>query len=188
MPGFAIFAGDGPSNTPEVHRNHRWSIVVDFPIGSGGSPAAERLGTLYAQNVMIPELSFEEEKILGGSIEYKIAKKASWGDVTVKFYDVYGLYQSYREWQQLIWTPETGIGKASDYKGRVHINMLDGSGTVKQQYTLRGAYPKRISHGELSYTNSDLKILTIVFSYDFADIELSDSGRITDFTTRVRTS
>lgn len=165
MPGFQIgdFPASGVKHNVEFHRQHRWR--VDNP---GLISQLEPKLHLYAKEVTLPQLSFEEEKILGGSLYYKVARKAIWSDVTVTYYDVFGLYKEYEKWQRLIWDPSAGIKPAVEYKGPVVLSLTNGSGDAIQTFALTGAFPKDISHSNLSYTSSDIKLLKVTFSYDFA--------------------
>jgi hypothetical protein len=175
MPGFNIQGsgtGSNPNHKVEFHRVHRW-IIEDLGTASGGDPLR-----LYAQSVQLPSLTFDEEKIKSGaSITYKIAKKANWQDFTIKFYDVYGLYKLFDTWQKRIWNQDTGIGRADQYKRSVILLLTDGEGNEKQKYTAFGAYPKSITHGDLSYASSEVKLLTVTYSYDFATVEFKDVGK-----------
>lgn len=176
MPGFNIGTGNPtyPNPNAEFHRSHRW-IIEEL-----GVPGMQPVERLYAKSMQLPSLTFDEEKIKSGaSVVYKIAKKANWQPFTIKFYDTFGMYKGFKKWQDKIWTPEQGIGLACDYKSRVVLTLTDGLGVVKQRYTAIGAYPKSITHGELSYENSDVKLLTVAYSYDYATIELMDSGGTT---------
>ena len=182
MPGFNIQTHTPTGINPalEYHRSHRW--VIDNLGMPSGMPTIHRL---HAQSVQLPSLVLDEEKIKSGAtLEYKIAKKANWQDITVKFYDVHGLYKLYQEWQDLIWNQEDGIGRADKYKGNVIIALTDGQGKKVQCYTAYGAYPKSITHGELSYTNSEVKLLTVTYSYDYAKVEFKAGA---DDTNRTRT-
>jgi hypothetical protein len=131
--------------------------------------------TLFAQSIQLPSLAFEEEKVAGGASNYyKIAKRATWENVTVKFYDVYGLYRIYKDWQDKIWTPQHGILPASEYKGTAEFALTDAEGEDIQNYRLINAYPVNVSHGDLSYTSADIKLLTVTYSFDYAEIKLED--------------
>jgi hypothetical protein len=172
VPGFSIQGGAAftPNSKAEFHRQHRW--IIDN-LGDPGMP----IERLYAQSVQLPSLTFDEEQIKTGStITYKIAKKANWQDFTIKFYDVYGLHKLFENWQRKIWNQTGGIGKASDYKSQVIIKLTDGDGATKQTYTAHGAYPKSITHGDLSYTSNEIKLLTVTYSYDYAVMKFEDGG------------
>ena len=180
MPGFT---GNGPSPKAEFHRQHRW-IIEELGIpSSSGRPGQALRGeakkrsqlALYARDLQLPVLEFDIESIKSPSLEYKIAKHAKWRNCTVSFYDVYGLYKEFYKWQQEIWTPQTGLKAANAYKGQPVFALRDGKGKVRQRFTLKGAFPQSIDHGELSYTNSEIKVLTVTYAYDWAEIEVLDS-------------
>lgn len=175
MPGFKIGGnGDGISNFAEFHRQHRWKIEsLGLPSGTG-TPAQNKLA-LFAQTLQLPSIDFEEEKIkTGTSIVYSVVKKAKWKPVTVKFYDTYGLFKVFDEWREKMWTEKEGIKAPSVYKGNPKFVLTDGKGVVKQSYELIGAYPKHVNHGDLSYASSEVKLLVVTFSYDYAKIKLED--------------
>jgi len=192
MPGFNIGGnGSGPSNLIRLHREHRWEIMdLGIPAGvSGVAQPGGRSGTIarspsqhtrnatkfYAKTLQLPSLSFENEEVKGAGHKYKFAREADWDDVTVTFYDTFGLYQQFKTWQDLIWTPENGIGLADIYKGHPSFALIDEQGKRIQRYNLKGAYPRKISHGDLSYTSSEVKLLSVTFSYDWAEIVLEDN-------------
>jgi hypothetical protein len=175
MPGFGI-TGDGPSHTIETHRTHRWR-VVQFGYENVVGGATRNKGQsplLYAKSLSLPTITFEEEKVNSSNLVYKVAKRANWQNVTLRMYDVYRHYQKIEAWRKKIWTPEQGIGLACDYKGQAIFIQYDGMGRTKRTYKLHGAYPSSINHGELSYTDSDIKIIEITYSYDFAEITINE--------------
>jgi hypothetical protein len=181
MPGFSINGGGSgisPDNKAEFNRNHRWRIEkFGLPDGAlAGNAGGARNLKLYAKSIQLPSLTFEEEKIKGANSYYKIAKRAEWQDVTVKFYDVYGLHKLFRAWQDEIWTEDDGIKGPSNYKGEPQFLLLGGTGSINQFFTLHGAYPKKVDHGDLSYDNSDIKLITVTYSYDFATITAGPNG------------
>ena len=183
MPGFNIPSkagggGTGPSNKVEFHRQHRWMIEsLGIPGGGSGKGSGAQgvaAKALFAQSLQLPTLEFEQETIKAASLTYKVAKRAKWKNCIVKFYDVYGLHKKFEEWQKKIWSVDKGIQHAIDYKGEPIFVMVDGQGNPKQRYTLNGAYPLSIDHGELSYTSSEVKLLIVTYVYDFATIEFMD--------------
>lgn len=150
--------------------------------GGSGSAAPNGFGgptrkVLFAQSLQLPSLEFEEEVIKSPSVTYKVAKRAKWKNCVVKFYDVWGLFIEFDKWHQKIWTPDRGIQAAIDYKGEPKFVLTDGQGQVKQRYTLMGAYPLSIDHGELTYTSHEVKLLIVNYSYDYATVELFDQNQ-----------
>jgi len=185
MPGFDISGnGDSPSHKAEFHRAHRWSIVdIGAPperaVTSASSPTSSALNmvtkSFYAKSLQLPTITFEEVKVKAGSVTYKFPKRAEWENVTVEFYDVYGLHSLFNNWMSRIWTARSGIGLASDFMGSPIFELSDGMGERKQKFTLLNAYPLSVKHSELSYASSEIKLLSIVYSYSHAEIELFDA-------------
>lgn len=179
MPGFSIGGiGQGPSNKSEFHREHRWRVAtLGMPTVSEIEGLTDRLIS-HVKSIQLPSLSFEEEKVMGSSFYYKFAKAAIWEDVTVKFYDVFGQYENLRAWQRLIWEPLAGLRPANIYKGQPEFELIGSTGIVAQTFKLINAYPKKISHGELSMESSAVKILSVTFSFDWAEITIDDTAAL----------
>lgn len=176
MPGFNITGQEGPSNTMEVHRDHRWRVEnfgLPMELASEETIAWTRRLHLYAKSLDLPSVSFEEAEIEGASIKYKVATKATFEPVTLTMYDVIGMHKIFDNWQKLIWTPQAGIQPANKYVGEPRFSLLDGAGNVLRTYTLINAYPKSVTHSELSYQSSELKLLKIVYSYGWMELDLS---------------
>lgn len=175
MPGFNIGGGGDdfqePASTVEIHRAHRWRIEklgdVDF-----------RTVLVYAKSVTLPGFTVEEEIVSSAALKYKFAKMVNWEDVSVEFYDVFGVFDPLVEWQNEVFTPENGIGVANDYKKDCTFILTNGSGNDSDdngnslpKFTLHGAWPKQLTHSPLSYENSELKTVSLVLSYDYVTFD-----------------
>lgn len=171
MPGFAITEGQGgPSATKNIKRAHRW-VIEKF------GPTLERDDLLFAKSVQMPSIGFTESKVLGGSISYKFATQPEFGDVTVAFYDLYGLEPRVREWSSLVWSSDKGVGVADEYKDDVILYMTDNRGeAVDDAWDFVNAWPKVVNHGELLYDSSQFKLLTVVVTYDYIDFRPAGSA------------
>lgn len=163
MPGFFIVTGekDSQPNTIETLRQHRWRIAQ---LGMIKTPA-----DLYlAKELQLPNFSVNQDTVEGASLEYKYAKNISWEDVTISFYDTVGLLFLLKDWRDKVWTPEDGLKDAGSYKDECIFHMQDGLGTDLITVKLINAWPKKIAHGPLSYTSSEIKYLQITLAYDWA--------------------
>jgi hypothetical protein len=163
MPGFNIGGqGNGPSNVVEIHRQHRWAIQTFGDI----RPDNE---ILIAESLQLPNVNIEEQIIQGALLSYKFAKVVKWDDATVTFYDTRQLLSRLQEWRDEVYTVESGLGTHTTYKKDSSFFLLDGEDGPTVELTLKNSWPKIIAHGPLSYGSSDLKIVTVTLSYDYAE-------------------
>ena len=66
----------------------------------------------------------------------------------------------------------SGIGTHSPsggYKQESKFDLLDGSGATINSYTLKNSWPINISQGKLTYTDTEIKIVTVTLAYDWAE-------------------
>jgi len=177
MPGFRVnglngsFGGAekaggtaGPPATREYHYTYTWQVLElmgDY----------EYLTVTTIKDITLPTFTVNVENAQGASLDYKYAKSVTYEDVKVSFYDSVGLLNKIRQWRETVWTPQTGIKTANDYKKRSRINVFTPEwGADKQQnFILYGSWPSVIRHGELTYTNSDVKLVEVTITYDWAE-------------------
>lgn len=170
MPGFNIRGGgDGgePPNTEETNRAHRWMII------SLGENTVSNENTLFAKTLVLPGFTVEEEVITSAAIKYKFAKTVNWEDVSIAFYDTLNLFPQLIEWQNLVYTENAGIQPANSYKLRSIFSQTDNTGEPINQFTLHNSWPKSLTHSPLSYESSDIKLVDLVLSYDFATFSVT---------------
>ena len=165
MPGFTVNDGDGPSNTIETLRSHRWRVTNLGPVN--------RNDIVYAKEVAMPESKFDILEVLGTYLYYKYAKSLRWDDVVISFYDTRGLMQDLYNWKDLVADNVSGLkshAPSGGYKQSVTIELLSGSGAAIYEATLENAWPKSISHSKLTMTSSDIKQVNVTLAYDYANI------------------
>lgn len=197
MPGFMVradqgnFGGDGQDwagdSTAEFIYSYTWQIInlMDKNISAGGPESA----LIYAKDMILPTFTVGIEHQQGASLEYKFAKNVSWDDIKITFYDSKGMIDILRDWRKQIWTAQQGLLQADQYKKESLIDIVTPNwgrgvapagnvaaavaGTI---WRLFGSWPSVIRHGDLTYTNSDVKIVEITVTYDFA----SEIGNLAD--------
>ena len=178
MPGFII--GDTKSDqakrpigfnlntvTDEYYTNFFWDVsnIVGTFIKNQAGPSKSLLAL---KECKLPTFTVEEEKVLGSSVEYKFAKKVNWDDISVTWYDNFGLLNVMKTWMNSVFTLTRGIALASSYKKETKILVYTPSNSSRQTYTLNQSWPKSIKFGDLSYTSSDIKMVEATISYDYA--------------------
>lgn len=168
MPGFMI--GDGLINRDSMKQlpvspiyTYTWTFDR-FPLVST-SPTI-----IYAKEATLPDYQFETEEYESPSINYKYAKRITWNDVRMTYYDTVGFYKVLKKLRDKIWTTENGLAPASEYRGDSEIQVYQGDNmTSEVVWTLKNSWVKQVSWSNLTYTTSDVHSVTVTLSYDWAE-------------------
>ena len=185
MPGFVVQGVGGhsvgiaprvPANA-DYYYNYTWYIEALFseaPIGGLGN-AGKKDALLHVRDVSLPTFTANKDTIMGTALEYKFAKGVTFDDVKVTWYDTDGLINIIRRWRESVWTAERGIATPGEYKKDSYINQYilsehDEAGS-RIRHKLHGSWPSIIRHGDLTYTSSDIKIVEVTVTYDWATEE-----------------
>jgi len=181
MPGFAVqgFADpvggmtvpDSSKHVPsesEYYYIYMWEIFKIFE-DTLESPPGARSALIHLKDMTLPTFTVNQETVLGASLEYKWAKSVTWDDIKVTWYDTVGMLQYLKEWRETIWTSMKGLKVASEYKKQSHLETFLPTGKSVQGWLLNGSWPKVIRHGEMTYTNSDVKTVEVTVAYDWAE-------------------
>lgn len=177
MPGFRVGGlGGNMSNTKgivpaaaEYYYTYTWEIDNLFQERT----AETRNVLIHAKEMTLPAFTVNKEIVMGAGIEYKFAKNVTWEDVKITWYDTVGMIDVLRRWRKTIWDNQTGLGAAGSYKYRSVVaqylphRVFDDTNTV--QYQLFNSWPSTIRYGELTYTSSDVKVVDVTVTYDWAE-------------------
>lgn len=170
MPGFAVQgiggrAGSGVGGVPtqEFLYNYTWEIFQ--LLGNSNNLL------IYSKEMTLPTFSVGIENQQGASLEYKFAKSVSWDDIKITFYDSSGLIAILKEWRTSVWTVFQGLATADAYKKISSMGVYTPEWDIikGQLWNLTGSWPSTIRHGDLTYTSSDVKIVEVTITYDFAE-------------------
>ena len=174
MPGFAVrgidgnFGGQagsvpGASATGDYYYTYTWEIYQVF--GNYDNLLVN------AKDITTPTFSVGIETNQGASLEYKFAKNVSYDDVKVTFYDAVGMLKIFKEWRQTVWTSFDGLKTAEQYKKTSSLGIFppDWDQAKRQLWSLTGSWPSTIRHCELTYTSSDVKVVEVTITYDYAE-------------------
>jgi hypothetical protein len=153
----------GPSSFQEYLHNYTWEVFQLF----GDSQTL----LVNAKDITPPAFTVDIENQQGSALRYKFAKSVSYDDVKIVFYDVVGLIKIVKRWRETVWTPGTGLKLANDYKKESRINIYSPTWEPKDGYSwiLKGSWPSVIRHGDLTYTSSDVKVVEVTVTYDWAE-------------------
>lgn len=169
MPGFVVpGAGGGhraaQSSRRQYYYNYFWEIIKLFET-EGWDPESPLIGL---RECSLPTMTVNKETYNGASLEYKFAKNVTWEDIKATWYDSVGLLQVMKEWRSSVWTPECGLAPANDYKRESRMSYYLPTGLKTNVWILKNSWPSQIRHGDLTYTSSDVKIVEVTITYDWA--------------------
>ncbi len=168
MPGFTVqsLGGTRPAaqGRVQLYHTHSWEIEDLFEQNVGLVPAL-----IMARDMTLPTFTVDREVVSGASLKYKFAKDITWDDIRVVWYDSVGMARQLQTWRQRVWNSERGLGHASDYKRRSTLTYSLPDLQSKVSWQLFGSWPAVIKQGELTYTSSEVKIVEVTVSYDWAE-------------------
>lgn len=178
MPGFIIKSRNNEKHVDsrkEYFYSYTWDIQSLFGDTFGDTLANNNPVRIGLKECTLPTFTVNKETVEGAHIEYKFAKSVSWEDVSVTWYDVDGLYKSILSWRSSVWNADNiGLRQASEYKKTTTINSYVGSylgdpaSMPYQKYELANSWPSSIKYGDLTYTSSEVKFVSVTITYDWA--------------------
>lgn len=174
MPGFNVqpfgggYSSEGPSNTVEVRRKHRW-VFETLGRGTGVFSQSE---LLVLQSASRPSFKFEEPEMHHNQEVARFAGKQDWDPITLVWYDVEqspdisrGIYS----WIETVTNMQSmAVAHPRFYKRTASLLMLDGSGQKTEQWQMFGTWPVSSNWQELDYTSTDLMTIEATMRYDRA--------------------
>jgi T4-like virus tail tube protein gp19 len=174
MPGFNIaplgggYNGNGPSNTLETRRQHRW-VFETIGRGTGQFSQAE---LLVLQTAARPSFKFEEPEMHHNQEVARFAGKQDWEPITLTWYDVEqqpdvsrGIYA----WIETVVNMHSiKVTHPKFYKRTASLLMLDGAGGTSERWTMFGTWPASCNWQELNYTSTEIQTIEATMRYDRA--------------------
>lgn len=168
MPGFNVVNaggdGDGPSNTIEIRRKHRWLFETLGPI----APNA----LLILQSASRPSFKFEEPEMHHNQEVAYFAGKQSWDPITLVWYDseqqpdVSGAIYAWLG--SVVDLTAVNVATPAAYKGDAQLSVTDGTGAANEQWNMYGCWPSAVNFQELDYSSTDLLTCEATLRYDRA--------------------
>ena len=124
----------------------------------------------------LPNSTTEANELHYGNSMVKVAGKTSFDDisVTVKDFIEKDIEQILMKWRYAVYNPETGkVGWSTNYKREARITLYSPNGTRERTWVAQGVWPTAIELGDLDYSSSDLRKLTMTLSVDHAYLDRS---------------
>lgn len=168
--------GQGPLMQPKYQYRFR---VLFFGFGGDGR-SAESL-TLNTNNLSLPTLSHEEMQVHSYNSRAYFAGKHEWSTMTLAVRDVYDnsvTREVGRQLQrQLDHYNQTGFRAGADYKFRMVVQQLDGGhDTTTENWHMEGCYVTNVEYGDLDYSASEMRMITMTIRPDNVILEGEGSG------------
>ena len=126
------------------------------------------------KKVARPSITFEEVVLDHINIQRYVKGKGAWQDLAIEMYDpvVPSAAQACMEWVRLSHESVTGRDGYSDfYKKDVVINVLGPVGDKVEEWTLKGAWIKEASFGDLDWSTNDPVGISLTLKYDYAILQ-----------------
>ncbi len=173
MPGFVVQGVGRSTDASNIkpYYSYTWEVGEIF-----GALHNARDAVQLCVNITMPKFSVKPEEVDGGSIVYKYAGSVRWENVNVTWYDTHHIAPYIKMWRERIWNNFIGLGVADEYKHNSVVTVLTYDLALYKKWTLVGSWPSEISEGELTYTDSDIKQISVSLAYDYGIDELSDES------------
>jgi len=152
------------SSDADYYYTYTWQI---FQLG--GQLISDGDAYIHLKDTTLPTFTAQQDSYVASSLEYKWAKSVTWDDIKVSWYDTLGLGHKISQWRETVWNPTYGLQVASQYKKRSQIDVYLPNGNQVITWCLMGSWPKVIRQGELTYTDSNIKLVEVTVTYDWAN-------------------
>ena len=121
-----------------------------------------------------PSITFGDVVIDHMNVKRKLKGKADWSSISCTLYDpvVPSAAQAVMEWVRLGHESVTGRDGYSDfYKKDITINVLGPVGDKVEEWTLKGAYIKSATFGDMDWATDGPVELAMELMYDYAILQ-----------------
>jgi hypothetical protein len=183
MAGFNVngLGGTRSSSNIKPIYNYTWEIDSLFE-------DPQMTSALLAKDATLPTFTISKDTVDGSSLVYKYAGMVTWEDVRITFYDVVLAGDSpgastgtkaskiLKDWRERVWAHTTGLKAPTEYKKDSKIITYTSDWVKSTTWTLRGSWPSIVKEGDLTYTSTDIKVIEVTISYDWAESDAPDSN------------
>jgi hypothetical protein len=133
---------------------------------------------LLAKDATLPTFTISKDTVDGSSLVYKYAGMVTWEDIRITLYDVVindstKISTILKTWREKVWDAKTGLKSPYDYKQDSVISTYTLDMIIKSAWTLHGSWPSSVKEGDVTYTSTDIKVIDITVSYDWAVLDES---------------
>jgi hypothetical protein len=175
MPGFQIEGIGGNSRFADSNASYYTKFYWEIQqlLGLAFAPGSVLVSL---KSCSLPTFKVDVETIVGASHKYKHAKSIDWENIKVTWYDTVGLLPIMKQWRESVWSFSGGLKTPDTYKKNSSILVKTPDEVGSQKWNLYQSWPASITHGDLSYTESEVKLIDVDIVYDWAE----ESSEVTE--------
>jgi hypothetical protein len=168
--------GQGPLLMPKV--KYRWRVLF---IGFGRPESAAEPLTLNTNSVTLPTLSFETQTVHSYNSRAYYPGKHEWSTLSLIVRDTYDnnvtTAVGTQLQRQLDHYNQTGWRASADFKFTMYIQQLDGGhDSAVENWTMEGCFLENVEYGDLDYSASDARTISMTIRPDNVIIEGEGAG------------
>jgi len=155
------------SNLTNPQRTYLWEIVIPSMIGGGdGEILQARAQTTALPGSSVGDILVPYKQTAGIKYPGKLTYTHTW-DVTFIEGEDAKVFAAVHAWNQQVIHNVSGVSAGDDaIKANLFFKELTTKGAEGLRIKLVGCYPQQVADVPMSYDNSDVKRVTVTFSYD----------------------
>jgi len=173
MPGFIIAGSGGPApivpGNRDWLRSHRFELINFFGQIASSSPEFIAL-----RDVTMPDKKLKSIGIKTPGTTYKFASQAEYNELKMVFYGSRSLLTKCLQLADKPHNTRDGIRDYQEYKGQVTFQIRDTGAFEGDfsgiEYDYKGAWVSQVTHGQISYSSSEIMAITVTIEFDFYEV------------------
>lgn len=174
------FTIDGfKSNFRDGQRSNLFYFLPNFPSDVVVGDMNNDRATYLVRASSLPALTLEEIMLNWQGLDFPIAGKNTFADITVTFntdLDAY-IRQNWDNWVRKIHDPVTNeYALLNEYMLDQRLQLLGNDGEPVLEYTLHHAWPKEVGTSTLDYTANDITQFDVTIRYAYHTVSDRPTG------------
>lgn len=154
------------------HRDHRFRLTSFF--NNIDSSFKDYLNQV--KDITLPDKEIDELSIKTPGTTYKFPKQANYSDLKIKFYSNSSFLSKVQSISENVHSISEGVGDYNKHMDLVAISIF-GTGNVARdrqliKYRYFNSWISSITHGDLSYSSNDIKIITVNVKFSYYEMDV----------------
>ena len=170
MPGFAL-AGDSQGKLPNAQAEPRFKHRWVFEVADG--PDTDIF--LYLREASRPKVNQDAVEMWHNQAPAYFSGRSQWNPISITFYDIEqnpDVSDAVWNWHQMVVEHSSSDSatakRVKNYKKKGKLDSLGADGTSNETWELYNCWPQDIDFSNLSYTTSEVQVITVSLKYDAA--------------------